>query len=92
MHLVKDTTNIFEKLGFDSVESNKLNIKSTLMMAIEDYIRCHGLTQERAAELMHVTRPRISDVVRGKIDKFTIDALVDMLAHVGLSVDIKVGH
>lgn len=52
--------------------------------------RQNGLTQEQAAKLMGVTRPRISDVIRGKIDKFTIDALVDMLAKAGHHIVVTV--
>jgi predicted XRE-type DNA-binding protein len=54
------------------------------------YIKDNDLTQEQAAKLMGVSRPRISDVVRGKIDKFTIDALVDILTKVGHHVVITV--
>ncbi len=88
--ITKSSGDVFQDLGFSAVEAEKLNIKSDLMSQIERYIEINGLTQEEAAELMGVSRPRISDVVRGKIDKFTIDALVDMLAHVGHHVTVKV--
>lgn len=61
------------------------------MSDIESYIKDNGLTQEQAAKIMGVGRPRISDVVRGKIDKFTIDALIDMLTRAGHHVNIIVG-
>jgi len=81
---------IFKDVGFSPRESEKLNIKSKLMSEIESYIKDNGLTQEQAAKLMGVTRPRISDVIRGKIDKFTIDALVDMLAKAGHHIVVTV--
>ncbi len=81
---------IFQDLGFSPSESGKLNIKYHLMSKIEAYIIDKNLTQEQAARMMGVNRPRISDVVRGKIDKFTIDALVDMLTKVGCHIDIHV--
>ena len=90
--ITKSSGNIFQDLGFSAVESEKLNIKSDLMSEIENYIEANGLTQEQTAERMGVSRPRISDVVRGKIDKFTIDALVDMLARVGRHVVVKVNN
>jgi len=48
------------------------------------------MTQEQASKLMGVSRPRISDVMRGKNDKFTIDALLDMLTKAGLQVAVSV--
>ncbi len=85
----ESTGDVFQDLGFTSGDSEKLRIKAKLMAAIEAYIAEKSLTQEQAADLMGVSRPRISDVVRGKIDKFTIDALVDMLTRAGFQVDIN---
>jgi predicted XRE-type DNA-binding protein len=81
---------IFQDIGFSPGESEKLNAKSRLMSEIESYIKDNSLTQEQAAKLMGVSRPRISDIVRGKIDKFTIDALIDMLASTGHHVNITI--
>jgi predicted XRE-type DNA-binding protein len=47
------------------------------------------LTQAAAARVFDVTQPRISDLVRGKIELFSIDTLVDMLARAGVRVDIR---
>ena len=58
------------------------------MASIESFIAEKKLTQSQAAELIGISRPRISDVVRGKIEKFTIDALVDMLTKAGFHIDI----
>ena len=66
--------------------------KSHLMMEIESCIKEKGMTQIQASELMGVSRPRISDVMRGRIDKFTIDALVDMLSRAGRKVAVTVEH
>ncbi len=90
MDIIKSSGNVFRDLGFSQDESDKLTIKSYLMMQIESFIKKKGLTQEQAAKLMDVSRPRISDVKRGKIDKFTIDALVDMLCKAGLHVAVTV--
>ena len=92
MEIIESSGNVFKDLGFSQEESDKLIIKSRLMMEIESFIKSKGMTQAQAAELMGVTRPRISDVVRGKIDKFTIDALVDMLSKAGLQLAITVEH
>jgi len=53
-------------------------------------IETRRLTQVEAARLFRVTQPRVSDLVRGKIDRFSIDTLVAMLGHAGLSVQLVV--
>lgn len=87
------------KKRFDSVwdaiestpaEAENMKLRSKLMRAIIDYIEREQLSQGEAAKLMGVTQPRISDLVRGKIDLFSIDMLVNMLSAAGLSVDLKV--
>jgi len=60
------------------------------MLAVEEWVRDQGLTQQRAATLLGTNQPRVSDVMRGKIDQFTIDSLVNMLSHAGLPVDVTV--
>lgn len=59
------------------------------MMAIEQLIEARGLTQTRAARLFGVTQPRVSDLVRGRIEVFSIDALVEMLGRAGIEVSIR---
>jgi predicted XRE-type DNA-binding protein len=51
-------------------------------------IRQRGLTQVRAATLLGISQPRVSDVVRGRVERFTIDSLVEMLARAGIHLDI----
>lgn len=82
--------NVFRDLGFDEEESAHLEVRSTLMFTIRTLIQDRGLTQAKAADLLGVTQPRISDLVRGRIDLFSIDALVDMLACAGIKVDVSV--
>lgn len=84
------TGNIFDDLGFNEAESENLKIRASLMRSIEKYINEKKLTQAQAAKLMRVTQPRISDLIRGKIDKFTIDMLVNMLACTHVSISLVV--
>jgi predicted XRE-type DNA-binding protein len=60
-----------------------------MMIDIEQHIKNMGITQAQAAQKMGVTQPRVSDLVNGKIDRFTIDMLITMLARLGLHVEIK---
>ena len=89
-HITKANGNIFEDLGFDKIEEEKLIIKAQLMCQLSEWIKENELKQEEASKLLHVTRPRISDVMRGKTSKFTIDSLIDMLERTGKHITIQV--
>jgi predicted XRE-type DNA-binding protein len=70
-------------------EAAHMKARSELMVAITQHIRKHALTQAEAAKLFGVTQPRVSDLMRGKIDLFSIDTLVQMLATAGMRVEMK---
>lgn len=67
-----------------------MKLRSALMMALEAHIKAQGWTQAETARRLHVTQPRVSDLMRGKIDLFGIDTLVNMLTAAGLHVEIHV--
>ena len=83
--------NVFRDLGFPAEEATNLKIRSDLMIRLSKLIEARGWTQQQAAERFGVTQPRISDLVRGKIDRFSIDTLIAMLSHAGVRVQIVVG-
>ena len=89
-HTTPADGNIFADLGFETVEAAKLLIKAELMIEIEQWVVSKKLKQREAAKILKVSRPRLSDVMTGKIRKFTIDALVDMLENAGLHVTVHV--
>jgi predicted XRE-type DNA-binding protein len=80
--------NVFEDLGISPVEAENLQLRAQLMSKIRAETR--DMTQAEAARLFAVTQPRINDLLRGKIDKFSLDALVNMLAAAGLRVEMRV--
>lgn len=82
--------NAFEAVGFAHVEAEHLRIRADLLLEVERLIDARGLTQAGAANLFHVTQPRISDLTRGKIERFSIDTLVEMLARARVDVMVKV--
>ena len=82
--------NVFWDLGFGPEEAAHLEVRSTLMFSIRKLIQDRGLTQIKAAELLGVSQPRISNLVQGRIELFSIDSLVDMLARAGVKVEAKV--
>ena len=81
---------VFADLGFPTAEATSLRIRSELMTALRKLIEKRGWTQAEAAERLKVSQPRVSDLTRGKISRFSLDALVNMLTDVGMDVDVKV--
>ena len=65
--------------------------RSTLMIALKDHVETQGLSQAAAAKSFGVTQPRVSDLMRGKIELFGLDGLVGMCAAAGLRVEVQVG-
>jgi predicted XRE-type DNA-binding protein len=82
--------NVFADIGFPPEEAENLLLRAKLMVEIIGIIQDRGLRQKQAAELFGVSQPRISDLKRARIDQFTIDSLVNMLAHAGVSVEVTV--
>lgn len=70
-------------------EAENMKIRSQLMLQLKDHITRSGLSQSAAAKLYGVTQPRVSDLMRGKINLFAIDALVNMAAAAGLQVQLQ---
>lgn len=101
-HRTKAGGNVFLDLGFPPQEAKRLlaqadaqidesiRLKRQLMDEIAGWMSEARVTQAVAAEVLHVTRPRVSDMVNHKVDKFTIDALVGMLARIGKQVRLAV--
>jgi predicted XRE-type DNA-binding protein len=84
----RSSGNVFRDLGFPPVEAENLRIRSELMIRLEKLIEREGLTQTAAARLLGVSQPRVSDLVRGRIELFSIDTLVNMLAKAGIRVTV----
>ena len=84
--LRRSSGNVFRDLGFSTEEAENLRIRSELMVRLARLIEERGLTQAEAAKMFGVTQPRVSDLVRGKVDLFSIDTLVIMLAKAGVQV------
>ncbi len=68
-----------------------MKMRAALMLALKDHIEREGWSQTEAARRLGVTQPRISDLMRGKIDRFGLDTLVVLAAAAGLDMDLRVG-
>jgi predicted XRE-type DNA-binding protein len=82
--------NVFADLGFAADEADHLKLRVQLMSAVREVIQQRAFTQAQAAKLLGVTQPRISDLMRGKIDLFSMDMLVSMLAQAGVHVGLTI--
>jgi len=86
----KRFASVWDAIEDNPVEAENMKLRSRLMIAVRDCIEREGLSQAQAAKLFGVTQPRVSDLVRGKIDLFSIDMLVNMASAAGLHVDMKI--
>lgn len=102
-HVTKAGANLFQELGFTPDEAARFQaeskqqindtqvLKEQLMGELSKWISDNHLKQTQAAEILMVSRPRVSDVVNMKVSKFTIDTLVNMLSRVGKPVRLAIG-
>lgn len=82
--------NVFEDLGFDQSESKYLLAKSRIMAALTYVVKSNGWTQAQAAEAFGVHQPDVSDLMTGKLSRFTVDRLLKMVDHAGFEVNVEI--
>ena len=81
---------VWDAIEDTPARAESMTLRSSRLMAIKDHVAGEGLSQGEAAKAFGVTQPRVPDLMRGKIDLFSLDALVNMLAAVGLHVEMHV--
>lgn len=86
----KRFASVWDAIEDSPSEAENLKLRAKLMIAIVAYIERKGISQAQAAKLLGVSQPRISDLTRGKIDLFSIDTLVNMLAATGQRVRVNI--
>lgn len=82
--------NVFRDLGFSEQESEHLILRADLLIQIQKVVTARRLTQAQLAKLLHVTQPRVSDLLRGRLHLFSIETLIDMLGRLGVQVRLVV--
>jgi predicted XRE-type DNA-binding protein len=90
MKIVRGSGNVFRDIGFSETEARKLLLRSELMIRIEQFVEGSGLTQARVAQRLGLTQPRLNALLRGKIDLFSLEALVTIAGRAGLTVELRV--
>ena len=86
----KRFVNVWDAIEDSPAQAENMKLRSTLMMALKDHIVRAGLSQSEAAKLLGVTQPRVSDLMRGKIELFGLDTLVNMIGAAGLHVEMRI--
>jgi len=82
---------VFDALADSPAEAANMKARADLLAALVKQVNSWGVSQEAAAERLSITRPRLNDLLRGKLGKFSLDALVNLTAAAGLTLDIRVG-
>ncbi len=86
LKITRSNRNVFRDLGFDLEEAEPLKIRADLMIHVQQLIAAAGRKQAEIAKTLGITQPRVSDLLRGRIDLFSTDMLIDMLARLGVRV------
>ena len=82
--------NIFEDLGFEHDEAANLKIRADLILDLQKYIKKQQWTQQEAADFFNETQPRISNLMNGDLERFSIDKLIQMIVKAGMQVKVEV--
>ena len=90
LRVTPSTGNVFRDLGFRRGEAEHLLVRADLLIQVQKLIASRRLKQKVAATLLRISQPRVSDLVRGRIDLFSTDMLIDMLARLGARVRLAV--
>jgi len=81
---------VWDAIEDTPAEAENMKLRSELMLALKNHIAHAEMSQQEAAQLFGVTQPRISDLMRGKINLFGLDTLVNMAAAAGLHVELRI--
>ena len=89
LKITNGSGNVFRDLDFGAEEAENLKLRSYLMMRIEDYFKKSGATQAATAKTLGLTTPRFNALLKGKINLFSLDALVIIAARAGYRFDLR---
>lgn len=89
--VIESSGNVFVDLGFSAEESTLLAMRAELMALLRNTIKQRGWTQQEAAEKLGIGQSRVSDLMRGKWEKFSLDMLITLTTRTGQHVELVVG-
>ena len=88
--ILDSSGNVFTELGFSPDEAAILQMRADLMSDLRRFIKTRGLTQARAAEILGVSQSRVSDLTRGKWERFSLEMLITLATRAGMRVSLKI--
>jgi predicted XRE-type DNA-binding protein len=86
LKMTRSSGNVFRDVGFASGEAEHLLVRADLMIKVQKLIESKHLSQAELAKSLRISKPRVSDLLRGRIDLFSTDTLIDILARLGVRV------
>jgi predicted XRE-type DNA-binding protein len=87
--IVESSGNVFSDLGFPQAEAAILQMRAKLMTDLQAFIKSSGMTQVQVAERLGITQSRVSDLMRGKWDKFSLEMLITLEARAGRALTLE---
>ena len=87
--VVNSSGNVFVDLGYSPDEAAVLQMRADLMADLRKFIKTKSLTQARAAESLGVSQSRVSDLIRGKWERFSLEMLITLATRAGMHVTLK---
>ncbi|MDX6501313.1 MAG: hypothetical protein QOG23_4573 [Blastocatellia bacterium] len=87
--ITKSSGNVFADLGFEPAEALILEMRAKLMSDLREYIQSSGLTQPAAAKRLKIARSRVSDLMSGRWEEFSLEMLITLAARVGCKVTLE---
>ena len=88
--ITESSGNVFVDLGFSPEESALLSMRAKLMAKLREAIIQNGWTQVEAASVFRISQSRVSDLVRGKYEKFSLDMLISLNTRAGKKVSLEI--
>jgi predicted XRE-type DNA-binding protein len=86
LKMTRSSGNVFRDIGFAPGEAEHLLVRADLLIKVQKLIESKKITQAELAKTLGITRPRVTELLRGRIDLFSTDALIDTLARLGVRV------
>ncbi|MBU2621827.1 MAG: helix-turn-helix domain-containing protein [Proteobacteria bacterium] len=87
--IVNSSGNVFVDLGYSPDEAAVLQMRADLMADLRKVLKARKLTQARAAEILGISQSRVSDLVRGKWERFSLEMLITLATRAGMNVTLK---
>ena len=87
--ITESSGNVFVDLGFDAAEAEVMKLRTEVMIRTAQQLKAHGWTQVEAARRLGITQPRVSRLIKGKVEDFSLDMLLTLATRAGLRTELR---